>query len=106
MASTRRMVAVIAVTGVAVLVAATPGGAVPVCADRAGRPGLSGRVAGVGLRLVAWQGAHADPFSGRRGPLPGGRRVLVAAVYDVRTGQTRLGTGRRSRRQASSSWTY
>ena len=105
MASTRRMVAMIAVTGVAVLVAAalvlllglrgngrdapgTAGAGIKEAGQAAtgsssARPG-TGSAAGQAGSLSA---AAAAYLAGRRG-------TVSAAVYDVRTGQTwQLGTG-------------
>jgi hypothetical protein len=97
MAGTRRVVAYVAVAGVAVLVGAVlvlllgsrgpgdpsrPAGASPAPYEVAASPGTGA------------PGAHQDPFSAAAAAYLAGRHgTVLAAVYDVRTGQTwRLGT--------------
>jgi Beta-lactamase enzyme family len=101
MAGTRRMVACVAVAGVAVLVSAVlvlllgprgPGGdpSRPAGASRApGEAATPAALSGTGS-----PGAHQDPFSAAAPAYLAGRRgTVLAAVYDVRTGRTwRLGT--------------
>jgi hypothetical protein len=106
MASPRRAVAYVAVAGVAVVVAAAlvlvlglpgNGGDPPL---QVGAGASAAALASAGLAPAALRGtglpaAHADPLSPAAAAYLAGRSgTVLAAVYDVRTGQTwRLGTG-------------
>jgi hypothetical protein len=100
MASTRRVVAYIAVAGVAVLVGAVlvlllgprgPGGDP---SRPAGASQAPGAVPSAALSGTGAPGTHQDPFSAAAAAYLRGRHgTVLAAVYDVRTGKTwQLGT--------------
>src|SRR5579863_7258117 len=110
MAGTRRMVAYVAVAGVAVLVGAVlvlllrprgPGDdpARPAAASQA--PGGAGTPAA--LSGTGSPGAHQDPFPAAATAYLASRHgTVIAAVYDVGTGQTwRLGTDSEAQPEAS-----
>jgi Beta-lactamase enzyme family len=104
MASTRRVVAMIAVTGVAVLVAAVLVLLLGLRGSGRDAPGTAG--AGINEAGQAVTGSSpvrpgTGPVAGQAGPLSataaaylaGRHGTVIAAVYDVRTGRTwRLGT--------------
>ena len=108
MAGTRRLVAYVAVAGVAVLVGAVlvlllgprgPGGG-------PSRTAAAGQAAGVAPSAASGTGppgADRNPFSAAATKYLAGRHgTVVAAVYDVRTGQTwRLGTDSEAQPEAS-----
>jgi hypothetical protein len=109
MAGTRRMVAYVAVAGVAVLV-----GAVLVLLLGPRGPGVPSRPAAVSQAPgeaapsaapsgTGSPGAHQDPFSAAAAAYVAGRHgTVLAAVYDVRTGQTwQLGTTSDAQPEAS-----
>ena len=96
MAGTRRLVAYVAVAGVAVLVGAVLVLLLGPRGPGAGpsRPAAAGQAPGAAapsatLSGTGSPGAHEDPFSATATAYLAGRHgTLLAAVYDVRTGQT------------------